>query len=169
MKKHLIMNVNLTISLIITVGFLCMALLNYKTYSHIIDDDIRNISKLTSTNIYSEINNELTKPIFVSLTMANDSFLKNWLKNEAKVSTDRSYLKKLQDYLIGIKSKYHYNSVFMISSSSNYYYHYNGILKTVSEKDKHDKWYYDFVNSNELYDLDVYQDRAAQKYADCFC
>ena len=36
--------------------------------------------RLTSLNIFSSISNELTKPIFVSLTMANDSFLKSWLR-----------------------------------------------------------------------------------------
>ena len=33
-------------------------------------------------NIFSSISNELTKPIFVSLTMANDSFLKELAPGE---------------------------------------------------------------------------------------
>lgn len=162
MKKNIIMNINLAISLIIVSGFFCMAILNYNTYSQVIDDDIKNITKLTSTNIYSEINNELTKPIFVSLTMANDSFLKNWLSGEERVSNDKAYRKKLQDYLIGIRSKYEYNSVFVVSEKTKNYYHFDGILKTVNKKNAHDQWYYNFVDSKAVYDLDVDQDEASQ-------
>lgn len=160
MKKHIIMNVNLAICLIIFFGFLSTALYNFNTYSKIIDDDIKNISMLTSTNIYSEINNELTKPIFVSLTMANDSFLINWLSHEERVYSDEKYLQKLQDYLLGIKEKYQYDSVFFISQKTKYYYHYEGILKTISKEDFHDNWYYTFISSNQSYALDVDNDEA---------
>ena len=80
-----------------------------------------NISKLTATSIYSEIRNELTKPIFVSLTMANDNFLKNWLKEESDAIDAPSHQRELQKYLLGIKAKYNYNSVFVISAASKYY------------------------------------------------
>lgn len=74
--------VGLLISLIILIGIAAIVFFSFTTCSKIIKDDVLNISKLTSTNIYSEINNELTKPIFVSLTMANDSFVKQWLEQE---------------------------------------------------------------------------------------
>ena len=72
------------ISIVIILGIFIVSIWNYKNYSEIIREDIRNISKLTSTNMYSQIDKELTKPIFVSLTMANDDFLKNWIHDEGK-------------------------------------------------------------------------------------
>lgn len=75
MKKK--SQIGFVISTIIFLGIAAIIFLSFTTYSSIIKDDILNISKLTSTNIYSEIDSELTKPIFVSLTMANDSFVKN--------------------------------------------------------------------------------------------
>lgn len=146
--------VGLLISLIILIGIVAIVFFSFTTYSKIIKDDVLNISKLTSTNIYSEINNELTKPIFVSLTMANDSFVKQWLAQE-----DPQRNPEIIDYLEGIRSKYNYHSVFLISAQSLNYFHYNGLFKTISPQDDHDQWYYDFINQDKLYVLDVDQDQ----------
>lgn len=146
--------VELLISLIILIGIVAIVFFSFTTYSKIIKDDVLNISKLTSTNIYSEINNELTKPIFVSLTMANDSFVKQWLAQE-----DSQNNQEIIAYLEGIRNKYHYHSVFLISAKTLNYFHYNGLFKTISPQDEHDQWYYDFINQNKLYVLDVDQDQ----------
>lgn len=149
--------INLTISLAIITGFIVIIIINTLAYNAIIKEDIRNISKLSSTNIYSEINNELIKPIFVSLTMANDSFLKKWLIME---KNDQAEYSDLVEYLVGLKDKYEYNSIFLISEASKDYYHYRGFHKTVSQEDEHDQWYFDFVDGMNTYDLDVDLDEA---------
>lgn len=146
--------IGLLISLIILIGIVAIVFFSFTTYSKIIKDDVLNISKLTSTNIYSEINNELTKPIFVSLTMANDSFVKQWLQQE-----DPQQNQEIIDYLWGIRSKYNYHSVFMVSATSLNYFHYNGLFKTISPLDDHDQWYYQFISQDKLYALDVDQDQ----------
>ncbi len=159
MDRKLKISANILICVIILVGFVAVAVTSYNTYSNIINDDIVNISKLTSTNIYSDIRNELTKPIFVSLTMANDSFLKKWLKNE-ETGDAVVHQAELQQYLLGLKQKYDYDSVFLVSDATKNYYHYNGINKVVSESDAHDVWYYNFLDSSLAYDLDVDTDEA---------
>jgi diguanylate cyclase (GGDEF)-like protein len=159
MDRKFKISANILICVIILIGFIALALTSYNTYSHIINDDIMNISKLTSTNIYSDIRNELTKPIFVSLTMANDSFLKKWLRNE-KTDNTAEHQEELRQYLLGLKMKYGYDSVFLVSGDTHKYYHYNGLNKVVRESDAHDVWYYTFVNSGQTYDLDVDTDEA---------
>lgn len=147
--------INLIIVSVILLGFIMTSLINTWTYSSIIKEDIKNISKLSSSNIYSEINNELIKPIFVSLTMANDHFLIDWLEAEQNQEEGT-----LINYLEGLRDKYDYNSVFMISENTKAYYHYKGIHKAIDETDSHDQWYFDFVDSGKLYDLDVDVDQA---------
>jgi diguanylate cyclase (GGDEF)-like protein len=141
------------IALVIVFGVVCISYVGYSSYGSIIRDDIMNISKLTSTNIYSEIDNELTKPIFVSLTMANDQFVKHWIYEE----TNRSEA-EITNYLEGIREKYNYHSVFLVSDQTKNYYHYNGYFKTVSTEDAHDQWYYNFLKQPDIYILDVDQD-----------
>ncbi len=147
--------IGIIISVVILLGILSIVLINFSLYSKIINEDILNITKLTSTNIYSEINNEIIKPIFVSLTMANDSFVKNWLINKKNRSS-----KEIVEYLNGIKNKYNYNSAFLVTSDNLEYYHFNGLFKTISEDDDHDVWYYDFLKKDSLYELDVDNDEA---------
>ncbi len=147
--------VNILICVIILVGFAAVGLTGSVTYSEIIRDDIANISRLTATNIYAEIRNELTKPIFVSLTMANDSFLKGWLRAEAAGDNSAEHLMDLQEYLRGIKEKYGYDSVFMVSEATKAYYHYQGINKVIKPDNDHDKWYWNFLHKHAAYDLDV--------------
>ena len=144
--------ISITISFIILFGFIVTIALNTLSYNNIIREDIKNISKLSSSNIYSEINNELIKPIFVSLTMANDSFLKGWLEGESVGEPDSE---DLIEYLDGLKLKYDYNSVFVISEKTKGYYHYKGVHKTIDPSDLHDQWYYNFIESGKLYELDV--------------
>lgn len=160
MKRVLKTKVNLLVSVIILGGFIAVGAISYSTYSKIIKDDIKNITKLTATNIYSDISNQLTKPIFVSLTMANDSFVEGWLNEEGENDFSIEHQSKMTRYLKGLKEKYDYNSVFLVSEHSKNYYHFNGINKVISEMNDHDKWYYDFVKSNLTYDLIVDTDEA---------
>ena len=160
MEKKTKVRINFLISFVILIGFIAVGITNYNTYSKVIKDDIVNISKLTSTGIYSDIRNELTKPIFVSLTMANDSFLKTWLKDEAGGNFTEGHEQALQNYLLGIKDKYGYNSVFLISDATRNYYYYKGLNKMISLTDDHDQWYYNFLKTNALYELDVDTDQA---------
>ncbi len=168
MEKKFRMQINIFILVTIIIGFASVFIMNSITYNKIIRDDIKNISKLTSTNIYSDISNELTKPIFVSLTMANDSLLKSWLKDEKVLLESKEHEQTLIDYLNGIKDKYNYDSVFFVSSNTNIYYHFNGINKVISSENEHDQWYYDFLNSNKSYELVIDTDEANENRLSVF-
>ena len=160
MRRSRRVSLNILICAIILAGFIAVGFSSSATYSKIIRNDIANISRLTATNIYADIRNELTKPIFVSLTMANDSFLKGWLRAEAAGEDSLEHLIELQEYLRGLKEKYGYESVFMVSETTKTYYHYQGINKVISPNDDHDRWYWDFLDLNTAYDLDVDTDEA---------
>lgn len=145
----------LIISLIIFLGVFTSSVIVYFSYNKSISDNTRSIAELSATNIYSEINNELTKPIYVALTMANDTFVKDWLNNEGSAEPQ-----DIIDYLEGIQVKYEYSSVFLVSDTTLDYYRHTGFHKTVSLSDDHDVWYFDFVDSDLIYALDVDVDQA---------
>ncbi|MBN2605054.1 MAG: diguanylate cyclase [Bacilli bacterium] len=149
--------IGLIVASIILLGVIVSSVFIFFSYRKVIFDSTRSISELSAMNIYSEINNELTKPIYVSLTMANDSFVKSWLATE---ETDGSQI-EITQFLEGIQSKYGYSSVFLVSATTLDYYHYTGFYKTVNESDDHDVWYYDFIQQDELYLLDVDVDQAS--------
>lgn len=143
--------------ILIFIGFLSLSILGYKDSSSIIQEDILNITRLVSTSVYSEIQNELIKPTFVSLTMANDNFVKNWVS-----TTDEDSIDAITQYLGGIQDKYGYDSTFFVSNITKNYYHYDGILKTIDSNDDHDDWFFDFLEKDLDYELTVDTDQAGQ-------
>lgn len=171
MKRRLLLFINLFICTILIIGFVGTALLSHNTYKKVIEDDIENISKLTSSNIYAEINSELTKPLFVSQTMANDSFLKTWLYDEKAGNADDKAKETLREYLAAYRDKYQYDAVYAISASSNVYYYYDGVNKIISPENEHDDWYYDFLESGLSYRLNIDTDEVNQNeltvFVDC--
>lgn len=159
-NKNVVLRVNLTICLVITLGFVCSAYMNYRSYGAVVRDDIENISKLTALGVYSRVDNDLTKPVFVSSTMAADTFLKKWLREEKELKDDPEHQRYLLEYLKALKKRYDYNSVFLVSSKSDVYYHFGGVHKVISPQNAHDVWYYDFLAMNKSWALDVDVDEA---------
>jgi signal transduction histidine kinase len=109
---------------------------------------------LTSDNIYSEIQKDLLLPLYVSSTMANDTFLRDWVINGEQ---DKKLIKR---YLSEIKSKYKTVSAFFISEKSRTYYYHSGVLKTVKEDEPRDEWYFRVRHMENPYEINVDPDMA---------
>ncbi|HOP62642.1 MAG TPA: sensor domain-containing diguanylate cyclase [Spirochaetota bacterium] len=160
--KHLISSLSIKNRMIISLTIILAASFittNYLYYSSshksVRENLINSVLPLTRDNLYSEIQTNIIRPIFISSLMANDTFLKDWaLDGERNIDV-------IKKYLDAIKKKYNFFSVFFVSEKSGKYYHYRGILKTISTADPHDVWYYDFKKLNREYDLDVDTDEAA--------
>ena len=65
---------------LLTLGFMAISLLGYQVSRQairaaIIDQDL----PLTSSNIYSEIQKDLVRPVLISSTMAHDTFVRDWV------------------------------------------------------------------------------------------
>ena len=155
MKKHMLLYSNLIIILTIVISFIFMVFKDTKTYQKLAEEHLESILSLADTDITKHIENTMTKPVMVSKTMANDSFLLEWLKREPESSKDEAFLKQLYSYLKIYQEKNSYTTVFCISDKTGNYYYQDGLNKVVSPTDKHDVWYYNFINSGHEYDLQV--------------
>lgn len=162
MRKNVLLYINISICSVIACGFFLIAYINYSANSKMLENDINDISKLTSENIYSKINSLLERPIHVSLTMANDHFLKEWLNKEKQNLQNSTDINQLKEYLLAYKNKYKYDSVFLVSDKSKIYYHYNGIDRVITPGKPEDLWYTEFIAKNTDYDLFVDIDAANQ-------
>lgn len=146
----------LAVSIILVFGFVLTNLNNYLASTRSVHQGIVEHSlPLTRDNIYSEIQADLMRPIFISSLMANDTFLKDWaLTGERDVAGVTRYLRE-------IKQKYGFFSTFFVSEKTGNYYHFDGILKQLDKRDEHDAWYDDFKARNVPYDLEVDTNQAA--------
>ncbi|HQP48965.1 MAG TPA: GGDEF domain-containing protein, partial [Spirochaetota bacterium] len=96
-KKKLIS----VLSLLLVSGFLITSLASYYVARSTLRSRIEKSElPLTSDNIYSEIQRDLLRPVFISSLMAHDTFLRDWILNGER---DNSLITK---YLKEIKEKY---------------------------------------------------------------
>ncbi len=143
------------ISMFLIVGFLLTILISFFVSRHSLRSQIvSNTLPLTSDNIYSEIQRDLLRPIFISSLMASDTFVRDWILQGEGDSDD------LVRYLTEIKEKYGVFTAFLVSDKSNIYYHTEGLLKKVSPDDPRDEWYFRIKNFKEPYEINVDLDMA---------
>ncbi len=109
---------------------------------------------MTSDNVYSEIQQDLIRPIYISSLMASNTFLIDWvLDGEKDEMQIRKYLKK-------IYKNYNAFTSFFVSEKTRIYYHYNGILKKINSDDIRDKWYFRVQKMDAAFEANVDPDMA---------
>ncbi len=145
------------VSLLLLLGFLTNSISSYFVSKRNVRQTIVETSlPLTSDNVYSEIQRDLLRPVFISSLMANNTFLKDWsLHGEA----DQSEITK---YLHEIKIQYNTVSSFFVSEKTRKYYHPQGILKDIREEDPRDQWYFHVRDMPDDYEINVDSDLANQ-------
>lgn len=148
---------------ILIFGFLGTSIISYFVSRSAIRKQITGKQlPLTSDNVYSEVQNDLLKPIFISSLMASDTFLRDWVLDEEKD------VKKIKKYLNEIKAQYGVFSSFFVSENTQNYYYADGILKKVSPDEKRDAWYYRVKDMFDDYEINVDIDMANNDYLTIF-
>lgn len=145
----------LKISSLLIVGFLITSLASFFVSRKSLRSEIQtNTLPLTGDNIYSEIQRDLLRPVFISSLMASDTFLRDWiLLGETETRSITKYLKE-------IKKKYNTFTAFLVSEKTRTYYHADGILKTVSKSASRDDWYFRVKDLEDDYEINVDPDMA---------
>jgi len=145
----------IVLAFILIAGFLTTAIASYEVSKKAL---IKGISEqalpLTSDTVYSDIQRDLIRPIFVSSTMAHDTFLRDWVLNGERNPHD------VVRYLREIKEKYDTITAFFVSNRTSRYYYADGILKNVSPREPRDKWFYRVRDMQQPYETNVDIDMA---------
>lgn len=143
------------LGIILVLGFLATSLASFWVSRDQIRNTIVNQSlPLTGENVYSEIQKDVLRPTFISSLMANDTFLRDWiLSGEQDTDAVVRYLKE-------VKETYGTVSSFVVSEKTRRYYYGKGILKTVSETEPRDDWYFRVRNLNAPYEMNLDVDLA---------
>ncbi len=143
------------ISIVLVAGFLATSLASYfVSVASVREGIVESGLPLTADNIYSEIQKDLLRPIFISSMMAHDTFLRDWVINGER---DTGQVAK---YLAEIKTKYDTVSSFFISEGTRTYYYPDGVLKKMSRDDWRDVWYFRVRDMKEPYEINVDPDFA---------
>lgn len=159
-KNKTLLKTNILICIIILTGFLTTSIISYKSNIGIFEKDVEMVSTLSSEGLYNEIATVFSQPVSVSLTMANDSLLRDFLSDEVNNRADEKWQARMRDYLNGYRLKYNYDSVFLVSANTNNYYHFEGMDRVLKRDNPENVWYYKFLNSEEEHSLNVDNDEA---------
>jgi len=156
MKKSLQQYVLLIwISLILVLGFVAVLATSYIVSKQTLQRGLsENTLPITGDNVYSEIQKDILRPVFVSAQMAHDTFVKDWIINGEE---DPQQITK---YLKEIKTKNQAISSFLVSDMTKNYYYGDGLLKTVAEKEPRDQWFFRVKNLKSDYETNVDADLA---------
>ncbi|MBT1445166.1 diguanylate cyclase [Shewanella sp. JM162201] len=145
------------LSLLLITAFLATSGISYKVArDSLIQQVEENTLPLTSDNIYSEIQQDLLTPIFISSLMAQDTFVREWTLNHEQDPD------KLIRYLREIQERYGTVTSFFVSEQSRQYYHSSGILKQIKDQDPSDSWYFRVrsLPEKEHYEINIDSDTA---------
>ena len=143
------------VCLILLAGFLTNSISNYLvSRANVRKTIMESALPLTSDNVYSEIQRDLLRPIFISSLMANDTFLRDWVISGEEDET------QITKYLNEIKAKYGTITSFFVSEKTRKYYHAHGLLKEVREDEPRDEWYFRVRAMAELFEINVDRDMA---------
>jgi diguanylate cyclase (GGDEF)-like protein len=140
---------------VLVVGFLTTSLTSYIVSRNSIRQRIvEEALPLTGDNIYSEIQKDLLRPVFISSLMAQDTFVRDWILAGEKDDDP------IVRYLSEVKVRYGTITSFLVSDRSRRYYHAEGILKTVLETEPRDAWFFRVRKMTEDYETNVDPDMA---------
>lgn len=147
----------LLVSFLLVAGFLTTSLVSYYVSLSSVRNQIdTHALPLTSDNIYSEIQRDLLRPVFISSLMANDTFLRDW------ILTGEKDIGQISKYLKEIMSQYNTFTSFFVSEKTRIYYHANGVLKKILEDEPRDVWYFRVRKMTGDYEINVDPDLANQ-------
>ncbi len=143
------------LSLLLSVGFAVVELVNYYVSKAAIRESIvANELPLTSDNIYSELQKDLIRPVFISSMMSSDTFLRDWV-----ISGEKD-VGRMTRYLHEVMGRYNTFTSFFVSDRTRTYYHADGVLKTVRPDEPRDKWYYRVRDMDKPYEINLDPDLA---------
>jgi len=143
--------------LLLTAGFALTSVGSYLSSRQSIRDGIiLQELPLTADTVYSEIQKDLIRPVFVSSMMATDTFLRHWVLSGEGDTT------RIAQYLTDIKARFGAVTTFFVSDRTHKYYYPDGLLKTVQESEPRDAWFFRVKAMAEPYETNVDLDMARQ-------
>lgn len=143
---------------LLVAGFGLTNIVSYRNAVSILKSTIlHNELPLTGTNIYSEVQADLIRPVFISSVMANDTFLKDWLL------AGENGTEQVVRYLDTIRDKYGVFTSFLISEKSRRYYHFSGKDRFILDDEPDDGWFFRVRQMAEPYEINIDHDQSSNR------
>lgn len=158
MRKHLVLITNIIIIIVVVAGFAAIEYGFVRFFNQNAKDQAQNDVVVTGVDVSSQISNVSTTQRVASQMIASDLFLKAWTDTETAIPQENESIDLLYDYLKEYKNVLEYDTVFFVSEKTGNYYYQDGLNKTISPADDFDSWYYNFIDLDKAYDIQIDRD-----------
>jgi methyl-accepting chemotaxis protein len=153
-KLSLVIGGSLLISVIIST------IISNTSMRSMMSDRINNEEIPATLNaVANAIEKEISLPLTISKSMAENTFTNQWLSE----GEDPSRLNEIQNYLSSTQQNNQAITAFIVSGLSNNYYVPSGLSRTLDPNSNNDGWFYGFLNSSKKYSLDIDNDVSLNK------
>lgn len=150
MKKKQVLPINfINLAVVITVTVFVM-ILTQNVIKELTIRDIQNVTRLTQTNIYADLKQELMEPVNTSIIMAQNTLLLDFMDQETPETEA-----KIAEYLTAVQKATGYESAFIIPHSTLNYYHPGGTDAKVDLSSEESYWYTERIHAKDAYALVV--------------
>jgi diguanylate cyclase (GGDEF)-like protein len=144
-------------------GFVATSLMGYHDAVNALKTTILHDElPLTGSNIYSAVQADLIRPVFISSQMANDTFVKDWLLAGEHDSD------QIVRYLDAIRQKYGVFTSYLISDKTKIYYHFSGRFRRVDETNPDDAWFFRVKRMTGPYEVNIDFDEQSNRTVTIF-
>ncbi|MBQ1502286.1 MAG: hypothetical protein IIZ45_06725 [Firmicutes bacterium] len=157
MKKNAYLIANLILIIMALAVFFGIQTNEYAFFKEMAFRQAQNDVELSVADINYQITNLSLEQRVSAEMMANDIFLKSWCRKETEDAASEHH-QVLYQYLSEYKKKYNYDVVFFVSDKTYNYYYDEGLNKVISPEDDFDVWYFNFLNLNQDYDIQIDHD-----------
>lgn len=158
MRKHIVLITNILIIVVVVAGFAAIEFGLVNFFNQNAKNQAQNDVIVTGIDVSSQISNVSTTQRVASQMIASDIFLKKWTESETAIPENNENIDQLYDYLKEYQEVLGYDTVFFVSEKTGNYYYQDGLNKTISPADDFDSWYYNFVELDKSYDIQIDHD-----------
>ncbi|MCG8710465.1 GGDEF domain-containing protein [Brenneria sp. 4F2] len=152
-------------AIMLLTAFLIISWTSYEVAKRSLEEEIKeNTLPLTSDNVYSEIQQDLLKPIFISSLMAHDTFVRDWVLHDEHDS------QAMIRYLKEIDRRFDTLFSFFASDKTKRFYDSENIQRTISPNAAEDQWFFQARNLPDAtpYFIDIQLDPEDRTHMDIF-
>jgi diguanylate cyclase (GGDEF)-like protein len=144
----------IVLALLLLAAFVTTLLLSYfiaraTIRTNIIEQEL----PLTGDSIYSEIQRDVIKPVFVSDQMAHNTFMRDWVLGGQRDTT------QLTRYLKEVKERYGAITAFFASEATFRYYNHDGYQLTLRADEPRDQWFMRVRQMKDAYESNIDSDK----------
>ncbi|MCP5325608.1 MAG: methyl-accepting chemotaxis protein [Oceanospirillaceae bacterium] len=159
-------NLNITQKLILSIGILlavtitASTLMNNYLMRNMADTQLDTQELPTAlSDVRNGISKELTAALTLAQTLADNTFMVQWLENGENQENLPDIIRQLSLTV----ERNHAATAFVVSRNTGNYYLEKGLLKNLNPNNERDSWFYQFLSSSENYGLDVAISESSQE------